>query len=453
MLLRIVRGSLMRRRRRKLLALTAVALGIAAATTLGTIELDVGDKVSRELRSYGANISVVPAAGSLAVTVGGVEFSPGAGSGASLAEASLVNLKRIFWRNNILAFAPFLEVPVEVRAPNEPKTGEVPPHTSSRPARQGGLGSERSRSVMLAGTWIDHDLRVDASEVFRTGVRKLHPGWKVTGEWPSDGDARGCLLGWRLARLWSTRLGESVAVVGRSSQAGPVTLTIRGILETGGAEDDLVIVPLSTAQKLAGLEGRVGRVEVSALTKPEDSFGRSDPSKLSPQDFDRWFCTPYVRSIAYQIDQVVSGAEARPIYRVAETEGKVLDRIGALMALLAVAALATAALAVASMMLASVLERRVEIGLFKSLGATDAHVAAIFFSEALALAVLGGMIGYGAGSLLARVLALAVFGTAVGAHGVIFPAALALAVIVTAAGCAVPLATGLKISPARVLRE
>ncbi len=425
MLLRIVRESLMRRRRRKLLALTAVALGIAAATALGTIELDVGDQVGRELRSYGANLSVVPAAGSLAVTVGGVEFSPGAGAGASLAEASLVNLKRIFWRNNILAFAPFLEVPVQIRG----------------------------RSVMLAGAWIDHDLRVDVSEVFHTGVRTLHPGWKVAGEWPSDGDARGCLLGWRLGRLWRARPGESLVVAGPTGQADPVTLTIRGILETGGPEDDRVLVPLSTAQKLAGLEGRVGRIEVSALTKPEDSFGRSDPSKLSPQDFDRWFCTPYVRSIAYQIDQVVSGAEARPIYRVAETEGKVLDRIGALMALLATAALATAALAVASMMLASVLERRVEIGLFKSLGATDARVAAIFFSEALALAVLGGMIGYGAGSLLARVLALAVFGTAVGAHGVIFPAALALAVVVTAAGCAVPLATGLKISPARVLRE
>src|SRR3989442_1657445 len=62
MLARIVRESLTRGRRRKLLSGVAVALGITVATTLATLALDVGDKVSRELRSFGANISVTPAA-------------------------------------------------------------------------------------------------------------------------------------------------------------------------------------------------------------------------------------------------------------------------------------------------------------------------------------------------------------------------------------------------------
>src|SRR3989442_11838103 len=73
-----------------------------------------------------------------------------------------------------------------------------------------------------------------------------------------------------------------------------------------------------------------------------------------------------------------------------------------LMAVLAAAALVTAALAAASMMLATVLERRAEIGLLKALGATDAHVAAIFLSEALAIALLGGALGSVAGSGRAR---------------------------------------------------
>ncbi len=425
MLARIVHGSLTRRRRRKLLAATAVALGIAAATALGTIKLDVGDQVSRELRSYGANLSVVPAARGLAVTVGGVAYSPPAGAASFLAERDLVNLKKIFWQNNILAFAPSLEVPVEA----------------------GG------RPGVLVGTWFDRELAVSGSEILRTGAKKLHPGWRVQGEWPSDRDLGSCLLGWRLARLWGVRPGGSLTVAGPSGRPGPITLRVRGILETGGPEDDQVLAALSVAQQLAGLEGKVQRIEVSALTKPEDTFARSDPSKLSPQDFDRWYCSPYVRSIAYQIDQAIPGAEARPIYQVAETEGKIVDRIGALMALLAAAALAAAALAVASMMLATVLERRVEIGLFKSLGATDARVVAIFLSETLALATLGGMVGYGAGSILARALAKAVFGTAVRIHGVIFPAAIALAIAVTAVGCSIPLAMGLKTSPARVLRE
>jgi putative ABC transport system permease protein len=107
MLTRILQRSLMRRRRRKLLSVAAVALGIAAATAVGTIALDVGDKVTRELRSFGANISVTPAADSLAINVGGADYRP-AGTGTYLNESGLVGLKKIFWRNNIVAFAPLL---------------------------------------------------------------------------------------------------------------------------------------------------------------------------------------------------------------------------------------------------------------------------------------------------------------------------------------------------------
>ncbi len=437
MLARIVRESLTRRRRRKLLSMVAVALGIAVATALGTLAFDVGDKVSRELRSFGANISVTPAADSLAVAVGGVDYRPQAGAGTFLAEADLVKLKKIFWRNNIVAFVPFLYVPAKIQ----------------------------NRSVILIGTWFDKEVLVDKSEVFRTGLKELHAAWKVEGQWPKDAEPAGCLVGRRLAGQLGIRSGqwldvEAAAAFSRdlSSRAEPkggssARLKVHGILETGGAEDDQVVAPLSAVQKLAGLEGKVRRVEVSALTKPEDAFARSDVSKLSPQEFDRWFCSPYVGSIAYQIGQAIPGAEAKPVYPVAETEGKILDRVGVLMAVLAAAALITAALAVASMMLATVLERRTEIGLFKSLGATDAHVATIFLSEAFVIALIGGVVGYLVGNLLARRLAVATFGAPAGTHWVIFPAAVGLALVVTLVGCSVPLAKGLKMSPAIVLRD
>ena len=109
MLVRILLESLARRRRCKLLTAFAVALGIAAAATVGTLSLDIGDKIGRELRSYGANLSIAPAADSLAITVGGVDYRP-AGSGAFIAEDDLIKLKQIFWRNNIVAFTPFLYV-------------------------------------------------------------------------------------------------------------------------------------------------------------------------------------------------------------------------------------------------------------------------------------------------------------------------------------------------------
>jgi putative ABC transport system permease protein len=118
-----------------------------------------------------------------------------------------------------------------------------------------------------------------------------------------------------------------------------------------------------------------------------------------------------------------------------------------------VAALVTSALAVASMMLATVLERRAEIGLFKSLGASDARVATIFLLEAFVVGLLGGLAGYFAGSLMARRLGVVVFGIPAEINWVILPGALALALVVTLAGSALPLLGGLRLSPVAALRN
>lgn len=430
MLTRIVGRSLTRRRRRKLLTLLAVTLGIAVTTAVSTIALDVGDRVGRELRSFGANIALTPVADSLPVSLGGTDYRP-IGAGAYLAESDLLKLRKIFWRNNIMAFAPFLDVPVQAQG----------------------------RRLTLVGTWFDQDLSTGKSEAFHTGVKSLHPSWKVEGQWPTDDDAAECLVGRRLARSLGIQIRSSLALrVAPGSNSAPqstaaAVLAVRGIVETGGDEDDQIFAPLALAQKLAGLEGRVRRAEVSALTKPEDAFARSDVTKMSAEEFDRWYCTPYVSAICYQIQQVIPAAEAKPIYRVAETEGRILNRVGALMALLAVAAMVTSTLAVASMMFATVLERRAEIGLFKSLGATDARVATIFLLEAFVVGLLGGLAGYFAGSLMAQRLGVVVFGVPAQINWVILPAALALALLVTLAGSALPLARGLKLSPVAVLRD
>ena len=441
MLVRILLESLARRRWRKVLSALAVALGIAAVATVGTLSLDIGDKLSHELRSYGANLSITPAADSLAITVGGVDYRP-VGSGAYIPEDELVKLKKIFWRNNIVAFTPYLYVPARV---------------------------DGQRTVLI-GTWFEKLLQVDKSEVFATGLKKLHPTWKVEGEWPDDKDGMGVLVGRRLAARLSVGVGSTIAVTlaedsalsgGRAASSpasrrwlgSPVKLVVRGVLETGGGEDNQVLAPLATAQRLAGLEGKVRRVEVSALTKPEDALARSDLTKLSAEDFDRWYCRPYVSSIAYQIEQAIPEARVKPIYLVADAEGRILNRVGILTGVLALAALVTAGLAVASMMLATVLERRAEIGLFKSLGATDARVTTLLLLEAGVLGLVGGIAGYLLGSLLAWRLALTVFGAPIGIHLVMLPVCLALALLVTLAGSALPLGRALKVSLGVVLRD
>ena len=165
--------------------------------------------------------------------------------------------------------------------------------------------------------------------------------------------------------------------------ASQVAFRVTGIVSTGDAEDRAILVPLSVAQTLSGHPGQFRQLFVSALTKPADSLSERDPKSLTPTEYDRWFCSPYISSISYQIGQVLPGTDIRAIRRVADTEGQILSRISTLLWIVTLAALIAAGLAVAATSATSVLQRRAEIGIMKAIGATNGLVGSIFLTEQL----------------------------------------------------------------------
>ena len=150
---------------------------------------------------------------------------------------------------------------------------------------------------------------------------------------------------------------------------------IAGILSTGGPEDDQIVAPLALAQQILGKPGAVRRIYVSAVTKPEDAFARRDPKSMSPEMYDRWYCSPYAQSIAFQLQEAIPHSHAEQIRQVAQNEGTVLSRIQGLMLLITLAALLASALAVSAAMATAIFERRGEVGLMKALGAGNLAVA------------------------------------------------------------------------------
>ena len=173
---------------------------------------------------------------------------------------------------------------------------------------------------------------------------------------------------------------------------------------------------------------------------------------MTGAEYDRWYCTPYISSIAHQVQQVLPGVEARAIRRVAESEGRILTRVSGLMWLVTMAALAAAALAVGATSATTVLERRAEVGLMKALGASNALVGAFFLAEQVLLALVGGGAGYALGIGLARLLGESVFGIPPTQRLILLPVILALAAGVALLGSLVPLRRVARLAPAPVLR-
>lgn len=434
MFLRLVADSFGRRPRRKLLTGAALALGMAVATAALSVALDVGDRLAKEFRSLGANLVVTPKADSLPLEIGGVDYRP-VNAGAYLPEADLPKLKTIFWHNNVIGFAPILEV----RAMALPFS------------REGRQPASWTADVPVVGTWADHAVPLPDGGEFHTGIAKTNPWWHIEGQWFSD-DGRECLVGRALAQKIHIKVGDSISLaVGRVTKI-PAPLQVTAILNSGDPEDQSLVVPLSYAQWLAGRPGQYRKLYVSALTKPEDGFARKDPKAMTPAEFDRWYCTPYISSIALQIQQELPGTDVRVIRRVAEGEGQILTHVEMLLWLVTLAAMLAAALAVGASSAASVIERQAEIGLMKALGAGSGTVGFLLAAEQLLLAFVGGGIGYSLGIVLARLLGERIFGAAPEPTLLVFLVVIGLAAIVTLLGSAIPLRRASRIEPAPILR-
>ncbi|MEF9437506.1 MAG: hypothetical protein L0922_01680 [Candidatus Mariimomonas ferrooxydans] len=98
MLFQIIKRSFLNQKKAMALMIASVAVGTALAASLIIISLEIGGKVSRELRAFGANILIEPKIEGLAYI---------SGQKRHLRQEDVIRAKTIFWRHNILGIAPF----------------------------------------------------------------------------------------------------------------------------------------------------------------------------------------------------------------------------------------------------------------------------------------------------------------------------------------------------------
>lgn len=421
---RMLKGALFRQKGKMLMIAFTISLGASLATAMLNVVLDVGDKINQELKTYGANINVVPKEASLLNDLYGVENGLGV-SDKYLQEEELGNIKTIFWAFNIVDFAPYLETNVNLNS--------------------------QDNSIRLVGTWFNRHLDLPTGESLDTGMKDMRSWWDVSGDWLSDEDEDYAMVGSLVAGRNNIAVGDTISIV---LQDQTRKLIVKGIFNSGSDEDEFIYVPLQIAQEITNRQGLVSRVEVSALTTPDNELARraaQNPKSLSSKDWETWYCTAYVSSISYQIEEVVTDSVAKPIRQVAESEGTILEKTQLLMLLITVLSLVSSALGISNLVTASVMERSPEIGLLKAIGAHDGAISWLILIEILITGALGGMAGYFAGLGFAQIIGHSVFGSAINIKPMVIPLVAVLVFLVIVAGSIPSIRLLLSLRPAEVL--
>jgi putative ABC transport system permease protein len=369
LLWRLLRGN----RGRLAVALISVISGGTVISALLNLDFDVERKLTQEFRMLGPNLVIAPKTG--------VQTQDRGATSPLLMDEAAVTSKIAGTRTPDLAgAAPYLYVVARVAG----------------------------TPVVVAGTWLGD-------------ARMLNPTWKLEA---GSVDA-GCVVGRNVARQLKLAPGSRVELKYLDRTA---PLTVGWILDSGGAEDNQVLVDLSVAQKLAGTPGQIEleqlRVGGAAST---------------------------VAAYAARLAAALPGYDVRPIRQVTEAEGGLLNRTRLLIVSMVILILVLTALGVLATMAALAMERREDVGLMKALGGSISRIVGLFLAEVSVLGGAGGSIGCVAGVALARWMGQRVFGASIAPRWEVFPMTIAMMMAVALAG-ALPLRLLGKVKPAVILR-
>jgi putative ABC transport system permease protein len=372
LLLHLLRGN----RVRLTVVLLALISGSAVVSALMNLEVDINRKLAQEFRSLGANLIISTR-------------SAGAADSTSSALMDMSAMQTVAsLRPAGAAASPYLYLV----------------------ARTGG---SNSREVVVAGAWLDR-------------VAQMSPWWHVSGESAlARDDLSHCLVGRSASRSLGLVDGSTVKLNYKNRAAN---LTVTGIIDAGGPEDNQIFVNLPVAQTLADVPNKLELVQLDVPGSPDE-----------------------VRAVQARLQDELPALAVRPIPQVTDAEGKLLRRIRFLIFSTGVLILVLTTLCILATMAALAMERRKDVGLMKALGGSIQKVLRIFLAEVGIMTLAGAVLGYAVGMLLSIWMGHRVFGTSIAPRWEVLPATIALMLVVAFAG-ALPLRLLGNVRPAVILR-
>ncbi|OGZ33470.1 MAG: hypothetical protein A2Y98_03015 [Candidatus Portnoybacteria bacterium RBG_19FT_COMBO_36_7] len=179
--------------------------------------------------------------------------------------------------------------------------------------------------------------------------------------------------------------GEDVDPVGQTIKINKIQFKIIGLTkEKGGAgfgsQDDMIFIPISTAQRFLSGNEYVTSINVAAVDAESTSIVQQEITDLLLEKHNIADSTLADFSTMNQADLLSSATS-------------ITDTLTMLLGAVAGISLVVGGIGIMNMMLTSVTERTKEIGLRKAIGAKRKDINLQFFTEAVSLTFLGGAIG------------------------------------------------------------
>ena len=342
---------------RSILTSLGIIIGVSAVIIMLAVGSGASKKIAKDMESMGSNLLMIRSA---SATSGGVRMGFGTKPSLTLKDADAI------YKNcrGIMAVAPYSSATSQLTYGNQNWSTTV-----------GGTTAEylfiRYYEIESGRNFVEEDVK---------------------------NNTKVAIIGSTVA----TELFGDMNPINKTMRVGNVPFKVIGLLKTKGQsgmgmdQDDLVFIPITTAQKKAfGTEypGTVKMINVKAqnsevLQTAQDDITdllrtRHNIGKNQEDDFE-------IRNLAEMQETIKSSARTMSI----------------LLGAIASVSLLVGGIGIMNIMLVSVTERTKEIGIRMAIGAKASDIRVQFLIESFLLSVIGGVIGVVIGVLGAKVVEL-----------------------------------------------
>jgi putative ABC transport system permease protein len=344
-------------------------MGASVVAALLNLQLDLRSRMNRELRDYGPNVVIQSEQ-----TGGFVPHDfPGTLQGSNI-------------RRNLVAFSPQLVVPAQVQQQNVVISV---------------IDVEAYRKLFSSHEWNMREGSSTADSIFI--------GKRLSEKLQLTGDQQDLTL--RILQQ------EKVLPVG-------------GTVESGETEDDQILMPVQTAEKLGITRNGYHSILLSALGEL--------------QDVEREFAALLRQN---------PGLQYKMIRKIAAAESTILDKISRLMGLVVFFIFVILFFCIHTTVSAILISRQSEIALLRVLGARRKQITSVLTAELLLLGLVGGAAGYALGIFMAQLLGKVLFQSFIVPSAIVFAITLLFSLFLMFVSSLLPISRAVNRQAALVLKE